>query len=139
MGEYRMNSKDFFKALEAEQLIGSHCQDCGFTATPQRQICPKCLGINTEIVTLSGGGKLAAFTIIHVPSLMMAQAGYHAKNPYCVGVIELDEGAKISAQIIDVDVNQPEKIKIGTKMHMTLVVRGEGENASTYLAFKPVG
>ena len=97
MAEFSMNSKDFFKALEAEQLIGSHCLDCGTMAVPQRQICPKCLGSKTEVVNLSGKGTLSAFTVIHVPSVMMAQAGYDARNPYCVGVVELDEGPKISA------------------------------------------
>ena len=138
MAEFSMNSKDFFKALEAEQLIGSHCLDCGTMAVPQRQICPKCLGSKTEVVNLSGKGTLSAFTVIHVPSVMMAQAGYDARNPYCVGVVELDEGPKISAQILDIDVTQPESIQIGTKLTMTTIKRGDEENVKTYLGFKPV-
>jgi uncharacterized OB-fold protein len=107
-------------------------------AVPQRQICPECLGSNTEVVSLSGKGSLLAFTVIYVPSLMMAQAGYDARNPYCVGVVELDEGPKISAQILDVDVSQPESIQIGTKLTMTTIKRGDEENIKTYLGFRPV-
>jgi uncharacterized protein len=138
MVDYTMNSKDFFKALAAEQLIGSHCLDCGAMAVPQRQICPKCLGSKTEVVILSGKGTLSAFTVISVPSLMMAQAGYDARNPYCVGIVELVEGPKISAQILDVDVSQPESIQIGTKLNMTTIKRGDEENMKTYLGFRPV-
>ncbi|MBW6464876.1 MAG: Zn-ribbon domain-containing OB-fold protein [Brevefilum sp.] len=138
MAEFSMNSKDFFTALETDQLIGSHCLDCGAMVVPQRGICPRCLGSNTEIVSLSGKGTLLAFTVIYVPSLMMAQAGYDAKNPYCVGVVKLDEGPKISGQILDVDVSQPESIQIGTKLIMTTIKRGGEENEKTYLGFRPV-
>jgi uncharacterized protein len=138
MAEFSMNSKDFFKALAVEQLIGSRCLDCDTMAVPQRQICPKCLGSGTEVVSLSGKGTLSAFTVINVPSVMMAQAGYDARNPYCVGVVELDEGPKISAQILDVDVSQPESIQIGTKLIMTTIKRGDEENIKTFLGFRPV-
>ena len=137
MVEFSMNSKDFFKALETDQLIGSHCLDCGAVATPQRHICPECLGSNTEVVTFSGKGKLLAYTVIYVPSSMMAQAGYDARNPYCVGVVALEEGPKISAQILDVDVNHPENIQIGTELAMTTISRGNAEQSKTYLAFTP--
>ena len=138
MAEFSMNSKDFYKALAVEQLIGSRCLDCDTIAAPQRQICPKCLGSKTEIVNLSGKGSLLAFTVIYVPSVMMAQAGYDARNPYCVGVVELDEGPKISAQILDMDVSQPESIQIGTKLTMTTIKRGDEENNKTFLGFRPV-
>ena len=137
MVEYSMNSKDFYKALEAQQLIGSHCQDCGYLVAPQRQICPNCLGSRTEITSLSGSGKLMAFAVIYVPSLMMAQAGFNAKNPYCVGIVELVEGPKVSAQILDMDLSKPESIEIGTELAMTTIKRGDAENQKTYLAFKP--
>lgn len=138
MGEFSMNSKDFYKALEAQQLIGSHCLECGFLAAPQRQICSNCLGSKTEIVTLSGLGKLVAFTVIYVPSLMMAQAGYNAKNPYCVGIVALAEGPKISAQILELDLTKPESIQIGSELVMTTITRGDDESQKTYLAFRPV-
>ncbi len=137
MPDFTMNSNEFFRALETDQLIGSHCLDCGAMATPQRHICPRCLGSHTEVVAFSGKGKLLAYTVIYVPSSMMAQAGYDARNPYCVGVVALEEGPKISAQILDVDVNHPEKIQIGTDLAMTTISRGDEEQSKTYLAFTP--
>ncbi len=137
MTDFSMNSKEFFRALESDQLIGSHCLDCGAVATPQRHICPDCLGSNTEVVTFLGKGKLMAYTVIYVPSSMMAEAGYDARNPYCVGVVALEEGPKISAQILGVDVNHPENIKIGTELAMTTINRGKEDHSKKYLAFTP--
>jgi hypothetical protein len=137
MENYSMNSNDFYTALENGTLIGSRCLDCDTLAIPQRQICPKCLGSNTEIVEYSGKGRLSAFTVVFVPTVQMAQYGYNAKNPYCVGVVELEEGPSISAQILDVDLNQPDNIKIGTNLIMTTVTHGDDGNVKTLLAFKP--
>ena len=137
MSEYTMNSKDFYKALEKGDLIGSRCQDCGSFTIPQRQICPKCHSENIEIISYSGSGELVAYTVIFVPPVNMADAGYSAKNPYCVGIVELEEGPRVSAQILDVDLEHPEKIKIGTPLEMTTITRGEGEGQAAFLAFKP--
>lgn len=137
MSEYTMNSKQFYKALEDGKLIGSHCSKCGSFIIPQRQICPKCHGDQSKIVNFSGNGKLVAFTVISVPPVMMAEAGYDAKNPYCSGIVELAEGPRISAQILDVDVKNPETIKIGIPLKMTTITRGSEENKAVFLAFKP--
>jgi uncharacterized OB-fold protein len=137
MSEFLLNSKEFFKALAVGELIGSRCTQCHALAIPQRPICPKCHSNHTEVINFSGDGKLVAYTVISVPPVMMAEAGYSANNPYCVGIIELSEGPRISAQILDVDMNQPENIKIGTAMKMTTISRGEDEKKAAYLAFKP--
>jgi uncharacterized OB-fold protein len=89
-----------------------------------------------DVIAFSGKGKLAAYTVIFVPPVEMANAGYDGKNPYCSGVVELVEGPRISAQILDVDMMHPENIKIGTSVSMTTIFRGEEDNRSTFLAFK---
>lgn len=137
MSEYSMNSKDFYAALKNGDLIGSRCQNCSTYTIPQRQICPKCHSENTIIITYSGNGKLVAYTVIYVPPQKMAEAGFSAQNPYCVGIVELEEGPRISAQILDVDLENPENIEIGTLLKMTTITRGEGENQASFLAFKP--
>lgn len=137
MSESSMNSKDFYKALDQGKLIGSKCMLCGSYAIPQRHICPKCKSDQTEIITFSGDGKLVAYTVVFVPPVRMAEAGFSSKNPYCVGVVELSEGPRISAQILEVDVEHPENIKIGSMLKMTTISRQEGEQESTFLAFQP--
>ena len=87
-------------------------------------------------VELSGRGKLAAFTTVHIAPTAMIEAGYGRDNPYCAGIVQLDEGPAISAQILDVDASQPAKIAIGTPLEVAFVERGEGEDRHTYLAFE---
>ena len=66
----------------------------------------------------------------------MAEAGYSGKNPYCVGIVELEEGPRVSAQILDVDMANPDQIGIGRELTMTTVERGEDEQRQKFLAFK---
>ena len=80
-------------------------------------------------------GKLVAFTTIHIAPTAMIEAGYDRKNPYCAGIVELANGARISAQILGVHASQPESIAIGTPVRAVFVKRGEGESAKTFLAF----
>ena len=63
--------------------------------------------------------------------------GYDAKHPYIIGVVELEEGARIVARIEGVNASQPETIKIGTPLTVEYLHQGEGENKKTFLAFRP--
>jgi uncharacterized OB-fold protein len=85
---------------------------------------------------MSGQGKLVAFTTVHIAPTAMLKAGYDRKNPYCAGIVQLDEGPAISAQIIGVDPTKPDEIEIGTPVRVAFVQRGEGEAQRTYLAFE---
>jgi uncharacterized OB-fold protein len=84
---------------------------------------------------MSGRGKLAAFTTIHIAPTAMIEAGYGRDKPYCTGVVQLDEGPAISAQIVGVDATQPEQIAVGTPLKIAFIERGESEGSRTYLAF----
>jgi uncharacterized protein len=136
MSEYPYSSKEFYAALDREELLGSICTHCGHMVVPAREICPNCKQNGMELKTLSGKGKLAAYTVIFVPPTHMAAAGYSVKEPYCVGIVELDEGPRVSAQILDVDLDAPEKIKIGKNLTMTTIERGEEDQRQKYLAFR---
>ncbi len=68
----------------------------------------------------------------------MAEQGFDRKNPYCVGVVELDEGTRVNAQIIGFDTNRPESIPVGTRLQATFIHVGENEFRKSCLAFAPV-
>ena len=129
-------SKSFEQALAEGKLIGSKCNDCGALITPQRLFCSKCGSMNTEVIEFSGKGKLAAFTVIYVASSPMANLGYGPKNPYCSGIVELEEGPRISAQITGFDLSVPASIKIGAPLEFEVVTVGEGEEVQHMLTFK---
>ena len=91
-----------------------------------------------EWVEMTGKGRLAAFTCISIGPPFMIAEGYNRKNPYCSGVVELDEGAKVDALIECVDTLKPETIKVGMPMTVKFLNRDGAEGGKTYLAFEPV-
>jgi uncharacterized OB-fold protein len=90
-----------------------------------------------EWVAIKGKGKLVAFTSIAIGPPFMIREGYDRKRPYVSGVIELEEGVKVVARIEGVDASKPETIRIGTPLQMEFLHRGEGADATTFLAFRP--
>ena len=138
MTTYTPESKQFFTALQDGKLIGSACIDCGHVMIPQRVICTRCHSDNTEIVEFAGEGVLSAFTIINVPPTSMAESGFSTKNPYCSGIVTLTEGPRISGQILNVDVANPQTIKIGSLVKMTTIERERNGEKKIFLAFEVI-
>jgi uncharacterized OB-fold protein len=64
--------------------------------------------------------------------------GYDRQNPYCSGVVELEEGGRVVALIDEVDPTRPDEIKVGMPLTVKYRRRGEGETVQTMLAFTPV-
>jgi len=86
-------------------LTGTKCTRCGSVYFPPRSLCPKCRSKgNLEDFRFSGKGKIISWTVIRAPP-----EGFEQQTPYAVAIIELDEGAKITGQIVsDLD-----KIEVG--------------------------
>ena len=138
MSERKMTGEAFYQYLAEQKLMGSRCQSCGALHVPPRPLCPACYGEDLAWEQISGTGKLVAFTTVHIAPTAMIEAGYGRKNPYCTGIVELEEGPCISAQITGVDPAAPQEIEVGTPVRVAFVQRGEGEAQRTYLAFEKV-
>jgi uncharacterized OB-fold protein len=123
--------------LNEKKLMGSRCKGCGTQYVPPRSICIDCYGSDMEWVEMQGKGRLAAFTCINIPPPFMIAQGYNRKNPYCTGVVELEEGARVDARIEGVDCAKPEDIKVGMSLKVKYLHREESEKRETYLAFEP--
>jgi hypothetical protein len=122
--------------LNEKKLMGSHCTACNKNFLPPRAICPNCHTDQLAWIEFGGKAKLAAFTAIYIAPTAMIEAGYGRDNPYLAGVVELEEGVKISAQILGLDASQPQEVKIGAPLRVEFVERGEGEAKKTALAFR---
>ncbi|MCA9905773.1 MAG: Zn-ribbon domain-containing OB-fold protein [Anaerolineae bacterium] len=99
--------------LNEGKLMGSYCPDSDRVYLPPRAICPQTHSSHMEWRELSGKGRLAAFTVISIGLSQMEAEGYGRDNPYCTGIVELDAGVKISAQILGVDATNPSSIHVG--------------------------
>ena len=132
-----ITSYDFYVGLTQHKLLASRSLSTGQLFLPPRPLDPKDMSTEMEWVELSGKGKLLTFTVIYVGTSAMIAAGYDRKNPYCVGIVQTDEGPAISAQIMDLDLSHPELIQIGMPLEVVYLERGEGEAKKTFLGFKP--
>lgn len=126
----------FQQYLNQGQLKASQCLDCQKTYLPVRAICPDCGKSNLEWTELSGKGKLVAYTSVYIGPSFMNELGFGRDKPYLTGIVELEEGPKISARLLGLDPKNPSEIKIGTPLEFSGIEIGEGDNTSTQLAFK---
>ena len=131
------NDTSYEQFLGEEKIMGTRCRKCGALALPPRPLCVSCFGTELEWFRFEGAGKLAAFTSTMVAPTFMAKEGFNKNNPYVVGVVELEEGAKIVGRITGVNAKKPEEIKVGTPMKAEFIHRGPDPEKKTYLAFRP--
>jgi uncharacterized protein len=111
-------------------LIGSKCLQCGEVFFPMRVICPKCRRKGKlEDIKFSGNGKIHSYSVIHTPT-----DEFKNISPYAVAIIELEEGAKITSQIVDCDID---KIEIGQEVELVFrKIREEGEEGVISYGYK---
>ena len=84
--------------------MAAKCSACGRLTMPPRAICAHCRGAGPmSWAELSGRGKLVTFTAIAVGLSAMIAEGYTRANPYVTGIVELDEGVRITGRILGID------------------------------------
>ncbi len=113
----------FQEFLKEDKLMAARCTQCNDLWLPPRPICPNCHGSKPEWEVLSGDGELVTFTVVHFGTMPMIKEGHGMKSPYCTGIVKTAEGPSISAQILGVDVSNPETIKIGSPLKAEFVER----------------
>ena len=113
-------------------MIGRKCARCEQVYFPPRDLCPKCRRSSIgrmEQVHLSGNGKILSFSTVHdgLPEFQM-------QIPYTMAIIELDEGARITGQIVDC---KGDCVKIGAKVEAVFRKLGsEGKSGIIYYGYK---
>ncbi len=118
------------KIPERYNLIGTKCKNCDSVFFPPRSICPNCRRMSgMESYQLSGKGEIVSYTKIMEPL-----EGFEDQAPYVLAIIELEEGPRITGQIIDVD---PEEVEIGKKVKKMFRRVGEdGKEGMIYYGYK---
>ena len=113
------------------RLEAAKCSGCGEISFPPRLICPKCKAKEFKSVKLNDEGKILTYTIIRVGSEKFSK-----ETPYAVGIIELNDGVKITAQIADAEVDE---LKIGQKVKLVLrKIQEDGKSGILCYGYKAV-
>ena len=117
----------FYTFLVESKLMASRCQGCGRLFLPPRPYCGACARAAMEWARLSGTGTLVSFTAITVVPAAMAAEGHGRDNPYCTGIVQLDDGPRISARLLGIDPHGPETALLGSPVSFTSIRDGEGK------------
>jgi len=120
------------------RLTGQKCLQCGRVNFPPKAVCKYCLaGTGFENIYLSGRGSIYSYTVIAGGGAPPEFAGEaRCKGSYPVAVVELEEGPRIIAQII----NPPESgLSIGMQVEAVFRRIYEEEGVVRYgFKFRPV-
>jgi len=90
------------------RLEAAKCKKCGAICFPPRLICPNCKSREFEAIRLAEKGKVITYTIIRVPPQQFVD-----QAPYAIGIVELNDGVKLTGQIVDCDF---EDLKTGLRV-----------------------
>ena len=108
------------------RLVASHCA-CGIVSFPPWNYCPECKQPIKKRSPLSGKGILESWTVVHNPP-----EGWETEVPYILGLIKLNEGPRITAQLVGIT---PKEIFPGMKVKMAFRRLGSSPDEETVLQY----
>ena len=113
--------------------LGTKCLDCNKTSFPLMKKCSECDSDNTTEYKLAETGKVIFFTQVTLAAKEMI-----SHSPYTLGIIELDDGIRVTGQIIDCKYETlQEDMKV--RMVFRILSRDNDEGLIRYgFKFKPV-
>jgi uncharacterized OB-fold protein len=106
------------------------CETCSSAYFPKRQVYTKCRRKGKIIETqFSGKGKVFSYTEVTAPP-----EGFEDQVPYVLAIVELDEGARLTAQIVDA---QKEDVKIGSQVEQVFrIIQSNDPEGLVHYGFK---
>jgi uncharacterized OB-fold protein len=91
--------EQFWEAARNHELRMQRCTDCETLWWAPGAICPECWSDSYEWEALSGLGTINSWVVFHRPYW----AAFEDEVPYNVAEIELDEGPRYLANVVECD------------------------------------
>ena len=104
-------AKPFWEHLRQHQMHIQKCQTCDKWFFPPSTHCPNCLTEEVAWEPVTGTGTVWASVTMH----RSYRPAYENEIPYNLSIIELDEGAKVWANVVEC---QPEDVHIGMNVRV---------------------
>jgi hypothetical protein len=117
----------YWEGIRNGELRLQRCGACGAVVFYPRAACPRCLGSPLRGFTSAGTGHVYSYTVAHC-----ALREFSGQAPFTVALVDLDEGVRMMARIVDAD---PGSIRIGMPVRMTVMKAGD----ATVPCFRPDG
>jgi uncharacterized protein len=97
-------SRPHWEAAREGRLLIQRCRSCGRHQFYPRPHCVHCSARDPEWVEAKGTGRLHTFSVVH----RTADPAFADRVPYVFGVVELDEGPRILANLAG---TRPEELR----------------------------
>jgi uncharacterized OB-fold protein len=110
------DTQPYWDACAREQLIYQSCTQCGRAQFHPRARCVHCGAATLEWLQSAGHGTVYAVTEVHV-----GQISFKEDAPYCIALIELDEGFRIMTNVV----GDRSSVVIGSRGRIVFEARGE--------------
>lgn len=120
-----VDTRPFWEGAQQGKLVLQYC-----TEAKKFQHYPKPVSIFTGRRTLewrevSGNGFIYAFTVVRIPG-----PGLDGRLPLCVATVELDEGVRMIANVLDC---APEQLAIGKRVKLAWDTLAEGKRYPAFM------
>jgi uncharacterized protein len=89
-------TQPFWDATARGELHLQRCRACDAHYFPPRPFCPTCHSDEVAWERVSGRGRLHTYMVNHRPA-----PGFEDEAPYPIAIVELDEGPRMMANIVD--------------------------------------
>ena len=116
----------FWQGVDRGVFLIQQCTDCRELRFPPGAACPKCQSLQWNTLEASGKGFVYSYVVMHHPPIPPF------KYPHSVALVELEEGIRFVAELVDVAENQ---IDIGMPVEAVYL---QVEEQLTMPAFRPV-
>nr|WP_172623985.1 bifunctional MaoC family dehydratase N-terminal/OB-fold nucleic acid binding domain-containing protein [Rhodanobacter glycinis] len=103
------DTRFFWDGAREGKLLIQRCKACGALRHPPGPCCPSCHSFEWDTLEASGRGTIYSFVVMHYPEV----PPFEHPNP--IGLIELEEGTRLVAQLIGV---KPGEIEIGARVQV---------------------
>ncbi|MBI2168126.1 MAG: OB-fold domain-containing protein [Actinobacteria bacterium] len=100
----------FWEGVEAGELRIQRCTQCRRLRHPGQPACRECGSFDWDWIVAAGTGTVYSFVVHHHPPL----PGF--EPPFVVGLVELEEGARVVAEIVGVE---GAEVEVGMPVRLT--------------------
>ena len=120
----------WFEGARQHRLLIQRCKECGTLRHPPRPMCSECRSYEWDVVDASGRGTVYSFVVNHYPQVPAFD------YPLAVGLIELEEGTRLVADVIGVE---PSEIQVGMPVELEWVDHDPDLSLPAFKPSRPVG
>jgi uncharacterized protein len=99
-------SAPFWEAAARGELLIQRCADCGHSQFYPRPFCLACQSDNVAWTQAAGTGAVYSQTTVHIQVLP------ELPPPYTVAIVELDEGPRLTANIVNGETRIGERVRV---------------------------